>query len=612
MTNLELERRSLPNEPGIYMFLDEEDNVIYVGKASNLRKRVSQYFLKTKYIDPYYEEKIREMVKNIHSIKFIVTENEKEAYILENIQIKKLQPKFNVIMRDSKSYPWVAIFYGEKFPRIKLIRNPEKFPKSCLFLGPYTDKKEITRILRDLRKIFPYCSCKNPVKKKSRPCIYYQIKLCLGPCIGAVSQETYIENVKKVELFLRGETHQLKKQIEEKMLEASEKHEYEVAAFWRDKLNAIDKATTSQNVLSSNIDNKDIIDYYLDDSQKYMAMVIIHVREGKITHKSSFEFDLSKKVIEKSEVLASLVEQFYQNTKNNLPDVIVLPTMSERLKSFEKILREYKNTLTMREPQKDEMGLLRIAKKNAVVMVNQAIKMEEIKKKQEQQAAIALEEIKKILQLDSIPSIIEGFDVSNIEGKDATGSMVCFIEGKPSKENYRYFKIRSKSTPDDVSMMKEIIKRRYTRLLKESGTLPDLILVDGGKGQLNAGLSILKELQLDNIPIIGLAKKFEEIYVPGKSRPIILPDNSPLLRLFEQVRDEAHRFALKLHKKQREKKYKMSILDQIPGIGPKTRNKLLLHFGSIQNIKKSSLEELKNVIGEKLAKIIKNNLSEEE
>ncbi|MHA1783088.1 MAG: helix-hairpin-helix domain-containing protein, partial [Promethearchaeota archaeon] len=252
------------------------------------------------------------------------------------------------------------------------------------------------------------------------------------------------------------------------------------------------------------------------------------------------------------------------------------------------------------------------SKKNAVVMVNQAIKMEEIKKKQEQQAAIALEEIKKILQLDSIPSIIEGFDVSNIEGKDATGSMVCFIEGKPSKENYRYFKIRSKSTPDDVSMMKEIIKRRYTRLLKESGTLPDLILVDGGKGQLNAGLSILKELQLDNIPIIGLAKKFEEIYVPGKSRPIILPDNSPLLRLFEQVRDEAHRFALKLHKKQREKKYKMSILDQIPGIGPKTRNKLLLHFGSIQNIKKSSLEELKNVIGEKLAKIIKNNLSEEE
>ena len=612
MTNLELERRSLPNEPGIYMFLDEEDNVIYVGKASNLRKRVSQYFLKTKYIDPYYEEKIREMVKNIHSIKFIVTENEKEAYILENIQIKKLQPKFNVIMRDSKSYPWVAIFYGEKFPRIKLIRNPEKFPKSCLFLGPYTDKKEITRILRDLRKIFPYCSCKNPVKKKSRPCIYYQIKLCLGPCIGAVSQETYIENVKKVELFLRGETHQLKKQIEEKMLEASEKHEYEVAAFWRDKLNAIDKATTSQNVLSSNIDNKDIIDYYLDDSQKYMAMVIIHVREGKITHKSSFEFDLSKKVIEKSEVLASLVEQFYQNTKNNLPDVIVLPTMSERIKSFEKILREYKNTLTMREPLKDEMGLLRIAKKNAVVMVNQAIKMEEIKKKQEQQAAIALEEIRKILQLDSIPSIIEGFDVSNIEGKDATGSMVCFIEGKPSKKNYRYFKIRSKSTPDDVSMMKEIIKRRYTRLLKESGTLPDLILVDGGKGQLNAGLSILKELQLDNIPIIGLAKKFEEIYVPGKSRPIILPDNSPLLRLFEQVRDEAHRFALKLHKKQREKKYKMSILDQIPGIGPKTRNKLLLHFGSIQHIKKSSLEELKNVIGEKLAKIIKNNLSEEE
>jgi excinuclease ABC subunit C len=292
MKDLELQRKSLPNEPGVYLFADQDGSIIYVGKALNLRKRVSSYFLKTSYNDPFYEEKIKLLVENIYSIEYIVTENEKEAFILENIQIKKYQPRYNVIMRDSKSYPWVALFYSEEFPRIRIIRGPEKYSKKNHFLGPYTDKKEITRILRDLRKIFPYCSCKKKIRIHKRPCLYYQLKLCPGPCIKAIGKKDYIENIKKIELFLNGETEQLKNEIKEKMEIASRHQDFEKAAFWRDKLQAIDNSTIGQNVLLSAGENKDIIGYYSDQNQKYIAMIIIHIREGKILNKSSFIFNL--------------------------------------------------------------------------------------------------------------------------------------------------------------------------------------------------------------------------------------------------------------------------------------------------------------------------------
>ena len=269
MSNLELQRKSLPNEPGVYLFLDKNETVIYIGKALNLRKRVNQYFTKTHFIDPYYEEKIMTLVENIQSIEYIVTENEKEALILENIQIKKHLPRFNVIMRDSKSYPWVAIFYSEEFPRIRVLRNPEKYSQDNLFLGPYTDKKEIIRILRDLRKIFPYCSCKKPVKKKKRPCLYFQLKLCPGPCFSEITKEEYRENIKKIELFLKGETDQLKNQIKEKMLQASNNQNFELAAFWRDKLDDIDHATDRQHVLMAHEENKDIVGFF--NNENYMG-----------------------------------------------------------------------------------------------------------------------------------------------------------------------------------------------------------------------------------------------------------------------------------------------------------------------------------------------------
>lgn len=602
MFSLEIQRKSLPNEPGVYLFLDKKNSIIYIGKAINIKKRVNQYFLKTNYKDPFYEEKIRELVKNIHSIEYIVTESEKEALILENIQIKKNLPRFNVIMRDSKSYPWVAIFYSENFPRIRVLRNPEKFSQENTFIGPFTDKKEILRILRDLRKIFPYCSCKKPVRKKKRPCLYFQLNLCPGPCFTNITENKYRENIKKIELFLKGETQELKKKIEGKMLSASKNQDFEIAAFWRNKLEAIDHATDKQHVLMDPKTNKDIIGFYNED--KYMATVIIHIREGRFFNKSSFTFNLKEKLIQKNEILNSILEQFYQDFKTKLPDLIIIEQLNKRFKLLESFLRDIKEDFEIKTPSDEyEISLLRIANKNAEVMVNQEIQMEEIKMDDKDFREKILEETKELLNLPSLPRIIEGFDISNIEGLYATGSMVYFLNGKPYNKNYRHFNIRSKSTPDDVAMMKEVIRRRYSMLLEQNLQLPDLILVDGGKGQLNAGVSVLNNLGL-NIPIIGLAKKFEEVYLPNRKESIDLPKNSPTLKLFQRIRNEAHRFSIKLHKKQRKKRIITSVLDDIKGVGPATRTKLLNKFGSVGNIKKVSIEDLSQIVNKKLAEVI--------
>ncbi|MFX1236480.1 MAG: excinuclease ABC subunit UvrC [Promethearchaeota archaeon] len=607
MNDLEIQRKSLPEEPGVYFFKAASGKVIYIGKAINLKKRVSSYFLKSSYNDPYYEEKIQMLVKKIYSIEYIVTQNEKEASILENIQIKKHIPFFNVQMRDSKTYPWICIFYSEEYPRIQIIRGPEKYSKKNAFLGPYTDKKKITRILRDLRKIFPYCSCKKKIVKKKRPCTYYQLKLCPGPCINEISKEKYFENISQIELFLKGETETLKKEIETKMISSAKEQNYEAAAYWRDKLEAINQSTSNQSVLMSEGINKDIVGFHADEKQKYAVLVIIHIRDGKITNKSPITLDLREKVVHKDELFSSLLEQYYLNLKHDLPDIIVIPRIYKGIEVLIEVLRDIKFNMRVRKPLEDEMGLVRIANKNSKVMVNQELQMEEIRKKESEQITKALETAKELLGLSSIPRIIEGFDISNIEGSDATGSMVYFLEGKPYTKYYRHFNIKSKSTPDDVAMMKEVLKRRYTMLLENNWELPDLILLDGGKGQLNAGISVLQELGLE-IPIIGLAKKFEEIFLPHKKAPLVLPRNSPLLRMFQRIRDEAHRFAIRLHKKHREQRVTGSLLDEIKGIGPKTRNKLLTRFESVDGVKNASLEELIEAVGNKLAQLIKKEL----
>jgi len=610
MDELELQRRSLPNEPGVYFFKNNEKDVVYIGKAKDLKKRVSSYFTKSSYNDPYYAEKITELRNQINSIEVIVTENEKEALILENILIKKHTPRFNVFMRDSKSYPWVMITYSEEYPRIRIMRNPSKFNQKNLFLGPYTDKKEIQRILRDLRKLFPYCSCKRKVKSRERPCLYYQLDLCPGPCIKAIRKEDYLENhIKKIELFLKGETTELKQQINKRMKKAAKSQNYEIAAFWRDKLEAIENSTKKQDILMSDEIDKDIIGYHQKDN--YVSLNIVHIREGRFTGKTPFTIDLKDKIIRKKEILPSLLEFYYQDHLINLPDMIIIPEDIENkeIEPLKELLHENKESLKFNKPTDErEIGLSRIANKNAKIMVKQEIEMEEIKKKEKQKKKELLKEVKDLLNLSTIPNIIEGFDISNIEGKDATGSMVYFLNGKPYKKYYRHYNIKSKKTPDDVAMMKEVLERRYTYLLKKNLELPDLILVDGGKGQLNAANKVLDKLGL-NIPAIGLAKKYEEIFLQDKENPIVLPEDSQILHLFQHIRDEAHRFAVRLHKKQRQKQFKSSILENIKGIGPKTRNKLLKNFGSLNAIKDASFEEISEITNERIAKKIRDYFS---
>lgn len=307
-------------------------------------------------------------------------------------------------------------------------------------------------------------------------------------------------------------------------------------------------------------------------------------------------------------MFSSIMEQFYLSTNPNLTLTIVLPELYEGIELFRNVLVKSERNFQIRVAQDKEFGLIRIARKNAKVIVEQEIKMQEIKLGDGELRIEILDQMKEILKLPSIPRIIEGFDISNIEGTDATGSMVCFVEGKPFKKKYRHYNIQSKSTPDDIAMMREVLMRRYSMILERDLELPDLILVDGGKGQLNAGIAVLNELGIENVPIIGLAKKYEEIFLPNRKDPIQLPLESQVLKLFQQIRDEAHRFAVNLHKKQREKKMKRSILDDIKGIGPSTRNKLLVRFGSVEGIKEASFEDIVKLVGIKIADKLKKEL----
>lgn len=609
MVDLEVQRKSLPHKPGIYLFKDEKDDVIYVGKAIDLNKRVASYFKKSAYKDPFIEEKIQELKKYIKTIDFIVVQNEKEAFILENVQIKKYSPKYNIRFRDDASYPFLMITYSEKFPRLKIIRGPDKFNQENAFLGPYTDKKELRRILKFMRKSIPFCTCKRKVKEnQKRPCMYYQIKLCPGPCVGKISPEDYLQNIKQIELFLRGETKELTALIKEKMKNSSKDLKFEAAAKWRDRLEDISGVTTEHTIISAYEKDQDIIGYYV--GKEYAAILALFVREGRITGKRPFLYDLREKILEDKNLIPVFMKQYYLDISVQIPSEIIVDELIDEYDTIKEILSEQGKILVFKKPENHfEEGFLRIANNNAKVLVEQEKVRQDLEQTSPNQIKEALDELEEVLDLPTKPRIIEGFDISNIQGTDPTAGMVHFLEGMPFKKYYRHYKIQLKSTPDDVGMMKEVVHRRYKSLIERGTTLPDLILIDGGKPQLNGAYSILTELNIDNIPIIGLAKRLEEIYVPGRKNPIILPLDSPGLLLLQRVRDEAHRFGLRLHRKLREKRAIKSILDDIPGIGPTRRTNLLKTFGSVEGIKSAKVEDVSKVVGEKLAKVILQKLT---
>ncbi|MCD6376837.1 MAG: excinuclease ABC subunit C [Caldisericaceae bacterium] len=586
MANLKEKLDLVPANPGCYLFKDQNGKILYVGKANILRNRVRSYFHKSR---PYHP-RLNALVRKIADIEWIVTDSEVEALILENNLIKEYKPKYNVNLRDDKSYPYIRIT-NEDFPQVFVTRKIER--DGSEYFGPYTEVKNVRYVLKTLRQIFPIRSCKYQLtpqviaQKKVDLCLDYYIKKCKGPCQGLQSKEDYARLIDQVRKFLKGKTEELVQELRSQMVELAERMEFEEAALVRDRLQALERYRNSQKIVQSDFKGRDVFAIALED--KEACVVVFKIREGKIIGKQHFYL---KQVGWKneSEIMEEFLNQYYF-TNQDIPQEIFLPLNLESEQTInEWLTQDSKRKVQIVVPQKgDKHKLVQMAVKNARYLLDE-LQLQKMKK--EQTVHFSVVALHCDLNLPKPPLVIECFDISNIQGTDAVASMVCFENGKPKKSEYRHFKINTKQTPDDFAMMREVVRRRYERLLKEKKRLPDLIVVDGGKGQLSSALTVLTQLGLEEQPIIGLAKRLEEVFVPFEKESILLPRNSSALKLLQQIRDEAHRFAVSYHRKRRKKRTLTSQLDQIQGIGPKRRQKLLTVFGSVKNIASCSKEEL--------------------
>ncbi|MDD3887593.1 MAG: excinuclease ABC subunit UvrC [Patescibacteria group bacterium] len=579
--------KNIPNKPGVYLFRDAKKQILYVGKAKDLKKRLNSYFQNA---NSLALDKIK-MVNQAKTIDYILTTNELEALLLESNLIKQHRPKYNVILKDDKNYKYIKIDYQDNFPKIYSVRKIEKGPAQ--YFGPFTDGYAVNQTLDLLQKIFKYRDCEKDLNKKfgQRECLKYHIKRCLAPCIGKVTKEEYDQTIRQCELFLKGKQNQIAKNLEEKMKQESANKNFERAAKLRDRLKDINTIIKKQIIISTKQENQDYISLYRKDTDFIINLFI--VREGKLIGKEDFllkaDFNTNN-----SELLESFIKQYYQK-QTDRPKELILP---ETINDQDLIEKWLKLTITIPSIGKKKQ-MLDLGIKNAI----------EYSKRKFDNSAVGekisiLSNLQKILNLNSLPNRIECYDISNIQGKEATGSMVVFQNGFPSKKEYRLFKIKTVFQANDVAMIKEVLERR----VHNSWPSPNLIIIDGGKPQINAALQVLGEHNWQT-SLISLAKRFEEIHTLNNQDPIKLPAESKELHLLQQIRDEAHRFAITYHKKLRSKKSIISSLDEIQGLGPKYKKSLLLKFGNIENIKNASLEELTKASNKKIAQLIKQNLS---
>lgn len=587
--HIEAQLKELPRQPGVYMMKDETGMVIYVGKAKSLRSRVRSYFRKN---NQTYKTQL--LVKYIDDFDYIMTDTEVEAYILEANLIKKYQPKFNIRLKDDKSYPYIKVTKNVDFPRVfktRIVKND-----GAEYFGPFADVDAIYKTLDVIKDIFKLRSCKKELdaaNPETKPCLNYHIDKCLGPCIGAVSKEDYHELIDQVMLFLSGRQEELRKEVEAKMMQAAEERNYEKAARFLDALKAFEKLSESQKVMTDKNIDQDVVALVEGENDTACTQLLI-VRNGRLIGQEYFILQGTDEESE-TEIMGSFLQQYYQQAAG-IPDELLLNTDLAYQELLEQRLADIKGKkVIIHQPQKgDKKKMIEMAERNAA----QNLKKEDIRSKyEEKRTSGAVEKLGEVLELETPPYYIEGFDISNIQGTDSVASMVVFKNGRPSKKDYRRFKIKTVEGPDDFSSMKEVVERRYARLLREDKKLPDLILIDGGKGQLNAAFEVLELLGIEDIPIIGLAKREEEIFRPGERDPITLPHHTPTLQLLQRIRDEAHRFAVSYHRKLRSRRLTHSMLDEIPGVGPKRRNALLQHFGSLAKIREAKIWQLKNVEG---------------
>ena len=603
MFNIDDELKKLPDRPGVYIMKNKKGEIIYVGKAISLKKRVRQYFGSSKNNPP----KVNALVKNIYEFEYIIVDNEVEALILESNLIKKNKPKYNILLRDDKQYPYIKITTNEKYPRV--IKTRRVLKDGAKYFGPYPSGYAVNDTLDIIRNLYPIRTCNQNLeknKRKTRPCLNYYIGKCLGPCQDNVDEGRYMEMIDEVIMFLNGKEDKLIEIIEEKMKKASDNLDFENAAKYRDQINSLNIILEKQKIVSSNLTDQDIIG--VARSIDEVCVQVFFIRTGKIIGRE--HFILSDTFNEdRKEILNSFIKQFYLGTAY-VPKEILIEEEIEDMEAISKWLSEKRgNKVTIRVPKRGEKSeLMEMVRKNALDMINQY--GDKLLRKQRENEK-ALKQLKQALNLNKLPTRIEAYDISNINGVSPVGSMVVFERGEPKKSDYRRFKIQSVNTPDDYKSMGEIIRRRFTRGLKEKKTMkenkiqikgfstfPGLVMVDGGKGQVNTALDVLEELELD-IPICGLVK--DDFH---KTRGIIyndeeinLEEDSAGFKLIYRIQEEAHRFAINYHRSLRTKKMFKSELDDIRGIGDKRKKELLKYFHTIDNIKKASIEELIKVKG---------------
>ena len=599
--------RLIPESSGSYQFFDKENTIIYVGKAKNLKRRVSSYFYKK-----HNSVKLAVMVPQIVKIEFIITNSEVEALILESHLIKKYKPKYNVLLKDDKKFPYFLIT-KEDYPRILVTRKRNKNLLEGTYFGPYTNGKSMYTTLDLLKKLFPLKQCKTP-KFKDRPCIYYQIGRCMAPCQKKISSDDYKKLIRNVELFLCGKQMQLVDELKLLMEKAAENQEYEKAARYRDSYFDVLKTIEKQKVVYENTNvNQDIISLSTDD---YMAGIsVLQIRDGRLINKKDFEISKSDYDSEE-EIITYFVKEYYQMTsEDDIPSEIIFSyRITDEDKSvFEEWLTSKKGAKVKINPKetKKNVDILELATKNS------NYHLQEMKVKSLQEIQNNYNEtgsyIQEKLGLKKFPHRVECFDISHIQGTHTVASMVSFFNGMPKKSEYKKFKIKSveNGKPDDFQSMREVITRRYSRLLKENLEFPDLIIIDGGKGQLSSAVEILKELCIENQDIVSLAKRIEEVFIPNEQLPVLFPSNSQALFFFQRIRDEAHRFAITFHRQLRDKDAVHSQLDDIKGLYLKSKKLLIEKYSSINKISKLTKEELMLLLSKSQSELVYNFFNRE-
>lgn len=590
---------SLPTSPGVYQFKDTRGNLLYIGKAQSIRNRVRQYFQNR----PTGSPRLDAMISKISDVEVIITDSDVEALILEANLVKQYNPRYNVRLKDDKSFPYIVIT-NEPYPRVFVTRQVKR--DGSRYFGPYTDVKTMRYALKTIRDIFRIRSCNYFIDdefirlKKARICLDYHIKKCDGPCEGLISQESYNAMIDQVEELLKGRIDQIIHQFEGEMGRLSDELKFEEAADYRDKIRALQVYSEHQKVEGADKVDRDV--FVVSAEGNDGCGVVFKIREGKLIGRQHFYFD---NVADKSEseILEKFIESFYLEG-TYIPSEIMVSVPLEEEGLIGKWLSQRVGDsvrIILPEDEKDQK-LIRMFNLNAKFLLDE---LQVQRKKRGEFVPKSVQALQRELRLPIPPMRIECFDVSNTQGSDIVASMVCFDSARPKKSEYRKFKITGLEYPDDFASMRQAVYRRYKRVLEEQGPLPDLIVIDGGRGQLSSALAALHDLEIRTVPVIALAKRLEEVYIPEVPDPQTLPKSSPALRLLQRIRDEAHRFAVTYHRQVRGRRMVQSELDMIKGIGKKRAKTLLDVFGSVQGVKHASEEQLIEVVGEKLAEKIR-------